>query len=77
MKHKYRIKVVTTYNEPTLYYPQVKKWYGWCYFYNTLFSNIHNTIQEKVFYYELPLAILHLKQKKKQKTTITYITPEL
>jgi hypothetical protein len=32
MKSNYRIKVVKKGNL-TLYYPQIKKWYGWCYLY--------------------------------------------
>jgi hypothetical protein len=78
MKHKYRIKVVTKVNEPTRYYPQVKKWYGWCYFHSPV-SSAGGMTSERVFYYNKSEAEQFIIQKiySKQKPIIKYITPEL
>jgi hypothetical protein len=77
MKHKYRIKAVTKGSE-TLYYPQVKKWYGWNYFHFPV-SSAGGMTNERVFYNtqtEAEKFIIH-KIYSKQKPIITYITPEL
>jgi hypothetical protein len=77
MKHKYRIKVVTKGSE-TLYYPQVRKWYGWNYFHHHVLA-VGGMATERVFYYNKSEAEKFIIQKiySKQKPIITYITPEL
>jgi hypothetical protein len=77
MKHKYRIKVVTKGSE-TLYYPQIKKWYGWCYFHRPV-SSAGGMTTEKLFYDNPAEVERFIIQKvySKQKPTITYITPEI
>jgi hypothetical protein len=72
---KFRTKVVEHNEGPSIYFPQIKRWYGWCYFYKSTMG-AGGMISEKIYFYNLGDVTLFLltKEKEKQRPTVSYIS---